>query len=70
MEAELESKEPMEMGDDASASEDERDRGTTVTLVERHEPVAVPGGGGRGTKTRVDVLESRKHVASGDATVE
>ena len=34
MEAELESEEPMEMGDDVSASEDEGDRGATMTLVE------------------------------------
>jgi len=53
VEAELESEEPMEMGDDMSALEDEGDRGAIVTLVERHEPAATLVGGGRGTVWRV-----------------
>ena len=70
MEVELESEEPTEMGDDASASEDEGDRGVAVTLVEHREPMATPVGGVRGTETRGDVPESRKHATSGDIAVE
>ena len=57
------------MGDDASASEDEGDRGAIVTLVERHEPAATLVGGGRGTETHGDVPESRKHAVSEDAAL-
>ena len=67
MEAELESEEPMKMGDDVSASEDEGDRGAAVTLVECHEPTAVPVGGVRDTEMRHDIPESRKRAVSGDA---
>lgn len=69
MEAELESKEPMEMGDDASALEDEGDRGAVVTSVEHREPVAASIGGGRDTETRGDVLESRKRAVSKDTAL-
>ena len=37
VEAELESEEPMEMGGNMSAFEDEGDMGAVVTLVEHHE---------------------------------
>ena len=70
MEAELESEEPTEMGDDASALEDEGDRGTTMTLVECREPVAAPVGGGHGTETRGDIPESRKRAMGEDAALE
>jgi len=40
MEAELELEEPMEMGDDTSASEDEGVRGVVVTPVVHHDPTA------------------------------
>ena len=70
MEAELELEEPTEMVDDASSSEDEGDRGTAVTLVERREPMAALIGGGRGTETRGDVPKSRKHAVSGDTAIE
>ena len=66
MEAELESEEPTEMGDDVSASEDEGDKGATITLVERREPTAAPVGGGRGTESCGDVPESRKRATSED----
>ena len=46
MEAELESEEPMEMGGDASSSEDEGDWGIIATLVEHREPTAASIGGG------------------------
>ena len=49
VEAELESVEPTEMGDDVSSLEDEEDRGIVVTLVQRREPVAAHIGGGHGT---------------------
>ena len=70
VEAELESEEPMEMGDDMSASKDEGDRGAAMTLVECGEPMATPIDGGHGTEMRGDVPGSRKRNASGDATVE
>ena len=69
MEAELESEEAMGIGDNASASEDEGDRGAAMTLVEHHEPMATSIGGGRGTETRDDVPESRKCTMSEDATL-
>ena len=70
MEAELESKEPTETGDDASSSEDEGDRGAAMTLVEHHEPMVAPISGGRGMETLSDVPESRKHVMSEDTALE
>jgi len=66
VEAELESEEPMEMGGDVSASEDEGDMGTIVTSVEHHEPAATSIGGRHDIETRGDVPESRKHAASED----
>ena len=69
MEVELELEEPMKMGDDVSASEDEGGRGAAMTLVERCKPTATPVGGERGMETCGDVPESRKHVASGDTAV-
>ena len=59
----------MKMGDDVSASKDEGDRGTAMTLFERREPTTAPISGGHGTETHGDVLESRKRPASGDAFV-
>ena len=67
IEAELELEEPTKMGDDTSVSEDEGDRGAAMTLVERHEPTAVPVGGVRDTEMRNDIPESRKRAVSGDA---
>ena len=69
VEAELESEEPTKMGDDASASEDEGDKGIALTLVNRREPMASPVGGGHGTETRGDIPESRKHAVSEDAAL-
>ena len=69
MEAELELEEPMKMGDDMSALEDEGDRGAAMTLVERCEPAAMPVGGGCGTEVHGDVPKSRKHAASEDAAL-
>ena len=70
MEAELKSKEPMEMGDNASALEDKGDRDATMTLVEHREPVAALVGGWRGMDTHGDVTESRKRAMSEDAALE
>ena len=70
MEAELKLDEPTEMGGDASASEDEGDRGTVLTLVEHHEPVAASVDGGHDTETCGDVPESRKRTTSEDTTVD
>ena len=64
MEVELESEEPTEMGSDASASEDEGDRGAIVTLVEHRDPVAASVGGGHDTEMRDDVPKSRKRATS------
>ena len=69
MEADLESEESTEMGGDASASEDERDRGTVVTLAEHHGPVTTPIGGGRDMEVRSDVPESRKLTTSEDTAL-
>ena len=69
MEAELESEEPIEMGDDVSSSEDEGDRGTAMTLVERHEPVATTVGGRRNVETHGNVPESRKRATSEDTAL-
>ena len=45
--AELESKDPMEIGDDVISSEDEGDQEVIATSVERHEPAAVSADSGR-----------------------
>jgi len=70
VEAELESKEPTEMGDDASASEDEGVRGAAVTSVEHYEPTARSIDGGRDMEKCCDVAESRKHTVSEDTALE
>ena len=70
MEAELESEEPMEMGGNASASEDEGDRGAVMTSMEHHEPTTASVGDGCDTKMRYDVPKSRKHATSEDTAVE
>ena len=70
VEEELESKDPTESGDDVGSTEDVGDEGAAVTLVEQSEPMATPVGGGRGTETRGDVPESRKHATSEDTALE
>ena len=70
VEAELESEEPMEMGGDASTSEDDKDRGVVATTVERRAPVATSVSGGRDAERCSDVPASRKHATSSDAAVE
>ena len=67
MEAELESEEPMEMGGDASTSEDNGDRGVVVTLVECHAPAALTSSGGWDAGRHGDVPTSRKRTACSDA---
>ena len=69
MEAELESEEPIEMGDDMSASEDEGDMSATVTSVEHHEPADASIISGRDMETCGTVPESRKHAMSEDTTL-
>ena len=54
MEEELESEDPMELGDDVDSLEDEGDEGSTVTFVEHRTPMAMPVGGGCGIETRGD----------------
>ena len=70
MEAELKSEEPMKMGDDTSALEDEGVRGAIVTSVEHHEPATASVGGRRDMETHSDILESRKRAASEDSALE
>ena len=70
MEADLESEEPTEMGDDTCASEDEEVRGAVVTSVEHREPTTTSIGGGHDVEMRGDVPESRKHAASEDTALE
>ena len=70
MEAELELKEPTEIYGSTSASKDEGDRGTIVTSVEHHEPMAASVSGGRDIETRSDIPESRKRATSEDTIVE
>ena len=70
VEAELESEEPMEMGGDASTSNDEGDRGVITTSVERRELAAASAGGGRDAERRGDVPALRKRTVSLDAAVE
>ena len=64
MEAELESEEPMEMGDDASTSEDDGDWGVVATSVEHHAPMAASTGGGWDTERHNDVPTSKRRAAS------
>ena len=70
MEAELESEEPTEMGDDTSASEDKEVRGAIMTLVEHHELVAASVGGEHDVETCGDVPELRKCAVNEDTTLE
>ena len=70
VEAELELEEPTEMGGDASTSEDDRDRGVIMALVECCSPTAVSIGGGRDMERHSDVPTSRKRATSLDATIE
>ena len=70
VEAELKSKEPTEMGGDASTSEDDKDWGVVVTLLEHHEPAAMFVSGGQDVERHGDVPMSRKHATSSDNAVE
>ena len=58
------------MGDDTSASEDERVRGAVVTSVEHHEPMVTSISGECDVETHGDGLESSKHAMSKDNTLE
>ena len=46
IEVELESEDPMEMGDDVISSKDEGDREVIATLMECHKPAAMSASGG------------------------
>ena len=70
VEAELELKDPIEMGGDASTFEDDKDRGVVSTSVDHHAPMATPIGGGRDTKRCGNILVSRKHAMGLDSAVE
>ena len=70
VETDVELEEPMEMGDDTSASEDEEVRGAVVTSVEHHGPIAMSISSGHDVETRDDVPELRKHAMSQDTPLE
>ena len=70
VEVELKSEEPMKMGGNASASEDEGDRGAVVTSVEHYEPTTASVGNGRDTEMRGGVPKSRKHATSEETAME
>jgi hypothetical protein len=70
VEAELESEDPMEMGDDVISSEEEGGWDAGATSVARHEPTATPTSGGRDTERRDDALAPRKHATSSNAVGE
>lgn len=67
VEVELDLDDSMKLGDDASSSEDEEDRGTTMTSVYHREPKPMPIGDGSSTGTCSDAHESRKRAMSEDA---
>ena len=70
VEAELESKEPTEIGDDMISSKDERGQEVVATLMELCELVAASTGGEWEEERHGDIPASRKHAASSDAVCE
>ena len=66
---ELESEDPMEIGDDVISFEEEEGREVTTSVV-HHDPMATSADGGREAKRRGDVPTPRKHVASSDTVGE
>ena len=63
---ELESEDPMEIGDDVISSKEEGGREVVATSVERREPTAASAGGGREAERRSDVPAPRKRATSLD----
>jgi len=53
-----------------SAWKDEEVRGTIVTSVEHHEPMATSVSGGHDVETHGNVPELRKHAVSEETTLE
>ena len=70
VEAELESEDPMEVGDDVRSSEDGGGQSVVVTSVERRKPAATSTSGGRDAERRGDVPAPRKRAARSDAVDE
>jgi hypothetical protein len=70
IEAELESKDPTEMGDDVISFKDEGDQEVVATSVEHRDPVIMSVSDGRDVERRGDVPMPRKCVASSDAISE
>lgn len=68
MEAEVESEDPIELGDDASSSKDKVDWDAAATSTEPHGPTATPISSEHGAGVHSDALESRKHATSEDTT--
>ena len=70
VEAELESEDPMEMGDDMISSEEEGGRDAGATSASHREPAAAPASGGQDTERRGDAPAPRRRAASSDAVGE
>ena len=70
IEAELESEDPTEMGDNMISSEEEGGWEVIVTLVEHREPAATSASGGQDVERCGDVPMLRKHAASSDVVDE
>ena len=70
VEAELESEDPMEVGDDVRSSEDGGGQSVVVTSVERRKPTATSAGGGREAERCGDTPAPRKRAVSLNAVGE
>ena len=70
IESELESEDPIEVGDDVIFSKEEEGREVVATSVEHRDPAAASAGGDREVERCGDILMPRKHVASSDAVGE
>jgi len=66
VEAELESKDPIEMGDDMISFEDEGDEEVVMTSVERRKPAAMSTCGEQDAERHDDVPTLRKRTTSSD----
>lgn len=67
IEAEFESKDPTEMGDNMISSEDDGGQEAIVTLAVYHEPTTTSASGGRDIERHGDIPAPRKCTMSSDA---
>ena len=70
IEAELESEDPMEMGDDVISSEEEGGQDTSVTSMVHREATATTASDRRDVERRGDAPTPRKHATSSDTVSE